>query len=190
MKKVFIALGIIALTLACSQNKKIETAIQIDDIKITPDQFFASFQQSRYYNTENPDLKAFLSNFISRKLILKEAEKIKLDKQPEFLNDVQLFWEQSLLKRMLEFKIAELSKDIKVTDQEIREYYEKNKEAEYPDTDIADVYPYIRWTIYIQKQQNAIDNWTESLRKKANVKINTKLLQLNKSKKNPGGKNE
>jgi len=161
-------------------NKK-KPAIKIGPIEITAQEFNDAFNSSPFARSEDVSAKKkFLENFISRKLILKEAEEEGLDKNPEFLKDVQLFWEQSLLKLMLSRKIKELSSKIKVQEDEIKNYYSAHKNKEFAGKNFAEVYDQIKWLLFNQKQQRALEKWIESLKEKTKINIDYSALGIKK----------
>jgi len=167
---------IILLSLACAQKE--EPAISIGQIKITKSEFEKDFAK---FNLSKPDTKEarreFLDNLINRKLILREAENRGLDKDASFLEDVQDFWEQALLKRAVDKKAKELFLNIKIDDNEINDFYNTNKDK-FQGKTLEDVYPEIRLVLFKQKQQKAVEDWMSSLKTQANVKINYKELGL------------
>jgi hypothetical protein len=166
--------------MSCAPKEKI--AISIDGIKITKAEFERDFQK---FNLSKPDTaearKEFVDNIVNRKLILKEAETTNLDKDPAFLEDVQDFWEQSLLKLTVDKKAKQLFMNIKIDDKEIGDFYNANKDK-FDNKPIADVYGEIRLILFKKKQQDAVNGWLESLKKKANVKVDYKLLGLEEKK--------
>lgn len=167
---------IILFGMSCAPKE--ETAISIDGIKITKAEFEKDFQK---FNLSKPDTKEarkeFVDNIVNRKLILKEAEDTNLDKDPAFLDDVQDFWEQSLLKLAVDKKAKQLFMNIKINDKDIDDFYNANKDK-FANKPLSDVYGEIRLILFKKKQQDAVNSWLDSLKKKANVKVNYKLLGL------------
>ena len=187
MKKVFwLAIGAffcLAALSACGRQDR-DIAISIGKLKISKQELDASL--SRWQNTKNltPAEKQKLINaFINRKLILLAAEKEGLDKDPRFLQNVQFFWEQALLKLAIGKKINALAQKIRVSEKEIKNYYQSHKQ-EFGQKPLAEVYAQIKFLILRQKQQKALSEWISTLHQKTKVKINYKLLGLKK-----GGKN-
>jgi len=175
MKFILVA-SFIFLSLSCT--KKEENAIVIDKIKISKNEFEDAFEKSIYARTPTKEnRREFLENFINRKLILREAEELGLSKDPQFLDSVHSFWEQSLLKLILDNKIKELSLGIRVDDAEIRNFYELHKDK-FPNKEQSDVYDEIKFLIFKEKQKNVLEEWMDSLRKETKIKINYKLLDL------------
>ena len=177
MKKIIVLVSLVLLVSGCVWfEEKEKTAVEIGKVKISPEEFQREFELSNF--AKEGKKRDFLEIFISRKLILLEAEKIGLDKDREFLRDVQDFWEQSLLKLVLAKKIKELSMNVNIGEEEIRSYYMKNKDKEFADKEFEQVYAQIKWILLKDKQKDAIGNWVDSLREDTKVVIDYKLLGL------------
>ena len=177
MITVFIS---ICLICGCdTAGKKPPAAIKIDNINITAGEYDEAFKNSPYASSDTPEArKEFLNNFVTRMLMLREAERTGVDKNPEFLKNVQLFWQQSLVKMMLDRKIKELASHVAVNDNEVKDYYEANKETLFKEKDLPAVYGEIKWLILNRKQQALLDDWLNSLRGSSKIDINYKLLKI------------
>jgi len=68
-----------------------------------------------------------LDALITKQLILQEAQRRGLDKEKDFMETIELYWEQTLIKNLLKERFAKIVKDITVSEEEIRAYYEKMK---------------------------------------------------------------
>ncbi|MCK9613898.1 MAG: SurA N-terminal domain-containing protein [Candidatus Omnitrophica bacterium] len=180
MRKLKFLSFLIIILLGASCAPKEEAVITIGPIKITKAEFERDFAK---FNWSKPDTKEarqeFLDNLINRKLILKEAEARGLDKEKSFLEGVQDFWEQSLLKSAVDKKAKELFLTIKIDDEEIGDFYNTNKDK-FSGKTLEDVYPEIRLVLFKEKQKKSVENWMESLKKQANIKINYKALGIDK----------
>jgi len=178
MHKLRLLIFTIAILLSTACAPKEEAVISIGDIKITKAEFEKEFKK---LNSSKPDSiearKEFIDNIINRKLILKEAESKNLDKDPAFLDEVQDFWEQSLLKLVIDRKAKELFMNIKINENEVNDFYNANKEK-FENKPLSDVYGEVRLILFKKKQQDAVAEWIDSLKKEANVKVNYKLLGL------------
>ena len=165
----------------CQSSTKASTAIKIDNVNITADGFERAFKNSPFAaDDSSASRRKFLDNYIMRLLILKEAEKTGLAKDPEFLKSVELFWQQSLIKLMLDKKIKEMSLDVKVTDKEIGDYYKERKETEFKESVLGQVYDKIKWAILNRKQTEAMDSWLGSLKNSSKIDINYDILKIEK----------
>lgn len=179
MKASFIFIILLSLIFVAPGCKKIEqgrTVVQIDNIKVSKAEFDAAFKMSPYaYQNTFDSRKKFMDNLISTKLILREAEKTGLDKDPEFLKGVEEFWQQALLKLTLNKKVGELTAQVAVGDNEIKEYYERYKQEKFPTDELPAVSENIKWLLIKEKQGRRIQEWIDSLRKKAKVRVNERL---------------
>jgi len=165
----------------CSQSKKAPVAIQIGKTGISASEFNMAFKSSSFSTADTPvSRKDFLDNFIMRKLIVLEGTAAGLDKDPEFMKNVEFFWQQSLIKMMIDRKIKELSSKVKVSDSDVKNYYEIYKDAEFKGAPLAEVYENIKWIVLNKKQKEAMDAWLNSLKNKSKVNINYNLLKISK----------
>jgi hypothetical protein len=163
---------------ACAKKEKEEPAIVIGKIKVTKLEFENAFERFNFDKQADIEArKAFLENYIDRKLILKEAENLGLDKNEEFLQNVQDFWQQSLIKLTLDKKTKELFLSIRVSDKEISDFYKDHKN-DFAAKDLSSVYGEIKLILLKEKQKKAVSDWLDSLRKKTNIKVDYKLLGL------------
>lgn len=64
---------------------------------------------------------------IDKKLIMQEAMKKNLAEEQRFVDTIQAFWEQTLIRDFIDYKNRESENIIYVTNREIRDYYEKLK---------------------------------------------------------------
>jgi hypothetical protein len=171
-----VVLSLVYISLGCGRRPK--TVISIGEIKISAEEFNSAFNKSLYGNSPTLERRRqFLSTFINRKIILKEAVKGGLDKDPGFLEDVQFFWEQALIKLTLNKKIKELASGIQISEKEIKDYYETRK-SEFPGKNLAEVGEQIKLQLFIEKQRRALDDWLVSLAKKSRIGMDYKSLGL------------
>ena len=178
MKKIVFMSLLLILSVGVGCGSKEKAVIVVDNIEITAKEFQKAFNASRFASMGKDGQKAFLGEYISSKLILKEAEKMGLDKDPQFLSDIQFFWEKALLKLVLSKKTKELASDVDVTGQEISDYYNKYKESHFVDKELPGAYSQIKWLLLKEKQNRVMASWVESLKAKANIKIDNKILGI------------
>lgn len=89
-----------------------------------------------------------LNDLIKKKIMLMEAQRQGLDKKPEFLKMVQRFWEQSLLRSLLDKKSKEILSPLKGTEEE------KHKKA-----------------------SQIMQEWVDGLGKNVKIRINKEALE-------------
>lgn len=101
---------------------------KIDDKVITYDdvQNFINLLDPKTQAALNNDegIKKILNELVTQELLLKEAREKELDKEKEFI-DQRNKQEENLLKQ---YSIAKLFSGIKITDEDLLNYYESHKE--------------------------------------------------------------
>lgn len=100
---------ILAFVLGCQSKEPQQTVVaRVGTYVITQDEFEESYKNSAYGRQHNPFYRsAFLNNMINQKLILLDAERRGLDRDPQFLKMIENFWQQSLLTIALQEKTKE-----------------------------------------------------------------------------------
>jgi peptidyl-prolyl cis-trans isomerase C len=178
MKKFIVIILCGLFFIGCSTKPKSLPVVRVGDVSLTASEFEDLFKHSVYgIDDSAASRKDFLDNYIVRIVILKEAERLGLDKDPDFLKAVELFWQQALLKRVIERKTNELALNLKVEDREVKEYYEKHKE-DFKDRAFADVYAEIKWFLVRAKQRNLLTTWIDSLKKQTKIKVDYKAINI------------
>ena len=68
-----------------------------------------------------------LQQMIEHKLLIQEAVKMGLNEDKKFVQTIKVFWEQTIIRNLIEAKNAQLSSMSSVTNQEIANEYERMK---------------------------------------------------------------
>jgi len=83
MNRLAAVAACLILLLGCSRAQDSPVAIRIDGMTITVDEFEQAFASSYYGKEDSPSSReAFLDNMILMKLLLREAERMGLHKDP------------------------------------------------------------------------------------------------------------
>ena len=168
---LLLALAVCGCTKPAPKDRRV--VAKVNNYEITKDEFNEEFQLSPYARSDTPDSKKeFLNTLISRKLILQDAEAKGIDKEKDFLKMVERFWEQSLLKLVLERKSKEIAGAVAVTDKEIALVYNKLKADGKTDKTYDALYSQIKWEITRVKETRMLGDWVSSLRNKSDIKLN------------------
>ena len=179
MKKYsFLLLLILLFSSGCNRPSRNEVVlIRINRYEITADEFGREFKDSVFCKEKGPDSKKeFLDNLITRQLILQDAQKNNLDKGRGFLEMIQRFWEDTLLKLALDKKVKSVAALVEISDKEVEEAYGALPESERAGKTYEQLYHKIRWDISRQKESLLMDAWVASLRKDSRIVINSSLL--------------
>ncbi len=117
---IMILLGISAIIgyeLRSSRSNTKDAAIIINDKVITADEF------KKMYSSCPADLKEtndFINSLVTKELLIQESQKEGIDKDESFRKSIQNYYEQSLIKSLMDRKYASLH--ITVSDEELNRY--------------------------------------------------------------------
>lgn len=177
MKRLLIVLYAASLcVLGCARSD--HAAIKIGPVEVSAQEFEEGFQNSRYAYMDEDGRAKFLEQYIDTKLILLEAERLGLDKDPAFLKDIQWFWEQALLKRVVSEKNKEFVDQAMVSNREIEAYYEQHKDDDFKGKSFEEIQDQIRWIVLKIKQSQAFSAWTKDLKQRTDIQINKAQLGI------------
>lgn len=109
MKNLALIFAVLVLSAGCSRcSQTQEIAVKVNNYEISRAEFEQEFKESSFAALDTPQSrKDFLENLVNRILILQDAQKQGLDKDPKFLKMVEKFWAQSLLRLAIEKKSKE-----------------------------------------------------------------------------------
>jgi hypothetical protein len=151
---------------------------KINNYEISKQEFEEDFKESSFARTNTLDSKKeFLDSLINRKLIMQEAQRQGLDKNPNFLRMIERFWEQSLLKQALEQRSIEIAGSVIVNDKEVEEAYKQMLAEGKTNKPYEQVYDQLKWELARNKQSRALNNWVFKLRKRAKISVDYELLK-------------
>jgi len=175
----FLALLFIA---GCSAKPKPKDIIaRVNDYEIAKDEFESAFKNSSYGLRDTPESrKEYLDNLINQKLILQEAQKKNIDKAPGFLKAIEHFWEQALLKLAIDNKTIEISRSTQVTEEEVREAYDKLPQAERQGKEYKDLHDKLKMQLKKAREAKRFEIWLADLRKKADITVDYGSTKKNK----------
>ena len=109
-KYLIIVLAVLMIAGCKCQAKDRQILAKINNYEITKQEFEEEFKNSGFSVSDTEESrKSFLENLINRKLVLQEAQRLGVDKDKAFLKSIERFWEQSLLKVMLDKKSKDIS---------------------------------------------------------------------------------
>jgi hypothetical protein len=171
----------VCLYLSCSKNnKKEKIALEINNHVVTVQEFEKGFKDLYLNEDSKSTREAYLDMLITRKLILLEAQKSGLDKKKEFLETIEKFWEQSLLKVMIDYKTHELSRLTVISEDEVEKEFSAWMKINPMETQSPeDIKIAIRRKLKRIKEKEAIDFWVTSLKNDASITIDNEAIGLN-----------
>jgi len=176
MRTIFIGILLASVALAgCSAGGGGDSRVvaQVNDYKMTVEDLKyelenVPYDDIRLLETEKGRLD-YINRLLEKEILLQEAQKKGLDREKEFMRSIENYWEQALLRLLLQKKSNEIPGLIHVYDNEIDEYYRETGE----DLSRSDISRIIRQ----KKETEAMNVWVQELKKRSRVKINEKVLR-------------
>ena len=149
-------------------------ALTVDDFKNEADITHASMYLSQSGEEEK---KVLLDDVMTKKVLLQEAHKQNFDKDKAFMKEIERYWEQALLKLLIEEKTEELASSINVTEEEVRDEYNTLLAENSGDFGSYEKqYPAVKRYVLQKKVHKKLNDWVDDLRNKSNVEVNEELL--------------
>ncbi|MBU4148866.1 MAG: SurA N-terminal domain-containing protein, partial [Candidatus Omnitrophica bacterium] len=136
------------------------------DLKHTP------YDEKALLETEEGRME-YLTQLLEKEVLLQEAQKLGLDRKKDFMKSIENYWEQALLKLLLQKKSREISGLVHVYENEVEEYYGKSEEKRPLSRARDEIIRAIRQ----EKETEAMNAWVEELKERAYIKINRDVLE-------------
>jgi peptidyl-prolyl cis-trans isomerase C len=133
MRRIVAVTMLVCALVACSKKdagQKGPYLAKIDTTAITQADFDREFKAlpdyARQIFTDASGREKFLNEIINKELLYKEAIKKGFDKSPEFSKKMEEFKKLTLVSEVFE---KEIMAKARVSDQDIKDYYDKNKDS-------------------------------------------------------------
>ena len=178
--RLFLLIALVCSVAGCSSgNSNAENKIiaQINKYRMTVDDIKYEFKNVPYdeiarLKTEDGK-RQYLEGLIEKEVLLQEAQRQGIDREKEFMRSIESYWEQALLRILLQRKSKEISSLIQVYDNEIEEYHKASSE----DLPLSKVKNEIREIIKQKKETEAMGAWIDELKKSSYIKVDEKVLK-------------
>jgi hypothetical protein len=179
------AIGMLsALITGCAKEyDKNQVVAQVNNYSVT----INDFKHEAGMIIPGASKELILQDIITKELLLQEAQKMKLDKNKIFMKEIEDYWKQSLIKRLISIKGEEFLAIAKVSAAEVMAEYNRMSQAS------ADkIRSFEQMSLQIQdrlrakKAQVFLDSWINSLRKNADIKNYETVLHSIKLKNEKG----
>lgn len=178
-KHIIYFLSVIFLLFLCGCKKSDAVVLRVGPVSVTQAEFEEAFKASAF--KDDPEgRRAFSGHYVNQKLILLEAERQGLDKDPQFLSEIQKFWQERLLRASMLAKYEEYQPVAQATDEEVNQIYEASKGGTILPEDPQKAKDQIRMMIAQEKQNQLLANWLDSLKQKTPIYLNEQRLGLKK----------
>ncbi len=185
----FLAVGLAAalITGCAKQPDKDQIVVQVNNYAVTVDDL--KYEAKMVVPGAGKEL--ILQDIITKELLLQEAQKMELDKNKLFMKEIENYWKQSLIKRLINIKGEEFLAKAKVSAAQVKaEYSRLSEESAGKIEPYAQIAGQIQERLRIKQAQVLLDNWINGLKKSANIKRNEVVfndLKLRGAKNLAGG---
>ena len=181
---VILSVLLIPVFTSCGGQRQHKDAVATVNGAAVPLQEFQ--KELAIYASRNTDFKMnaesveeHLNMLIDKQLMIQAATKMGLAEDERFLETIKRFWEQTLIRELIDAKSREWRGRLFVTEDEILGYYQEMKPGLTPKPLLKDVRDEIRSSILEQKKQKSMEEWLKEARKGAEIKIDVKKLSEN-----------
>ncbi len=168
---VFVA----ALAAGCAQRPdETKVVARINRYQATVD----DFRQEAAMNLPGTTKDQILDDMVTKELLLEQAQKMGLDKDARFMKEIENYWKQTLIKRLIRIKGEEFLAAAVVGDDEVKAGYDRLvEESEGRIGAYEKVAGRIREALKKEKAQAMLEAWVSGLSKNADVKIYNDVLK-------------
>ena len=134
---IILSVALISIIASCGGQKQHEEAVAtVNGAPVLMKEFQKDLA---IYANRNPDFKLdtksvedHLDMFIDKQLMIQEAMKMGLAEDERFLETIKRFWEQTLIRELIDAKSSEWRDKLFVTEDEIQNHYQEIKSGAIP----------------------------------------------------------
>lgn len=175
---IMIVAGVVALTCSCGDRgpAKVKGVARVNEYTIGEDDFRQTL--SRYASRNEivglslEDKQRILDQEIRQELLIQLAIKQGIDKEPEFRQTIERYWEQTLIASLIKRQCTGMGKGIIVTREEIDDRCKEIAAKTGTDkASVAELRQQVEKEIAEEKKAKLLQEWTEELWKKADIKV-------------------
>ena len=185
MKKkfFFFVTFILFLSVSCcteQDTEKDEILAKINDYELTQKEFedllVSNIELEENFKLTKEAKKLFLDQLIQKELLIQEAKRLRLDTKQKFIRAIQLYWESTLIRDLMELKGKEFNQRTYVTQEEIEDRYKEMKNSPSKLPPFERIAKEISEKLKEKKKREKLREWVNSLRKTAKIEINEEQL--------------
>ncbi len=154
-----------------------DTAIQVNEVTISTKEFNDLIKLQAYsdpeMNISRETRKEFVDYLIRKELMIQEAIRLKMDRKEEFIKTIETYWESTLIRRLLDYKTAQLREKILITEEDMQAYYAQHRDEFIDPYDQAK--PGIKHVLESKALERELEAWTKGLRAGAKISVDPSL---------------
>ena len=156
------------------QSDTSDIVVRVNDRNITADEFRYALGES-YKKGIAPLTEAakgdLLDQMIKKELLIQEAKRRNLDQDEDFRRTIETYWEQTLIRNLIDRAGEELSGKIYVSKEDIADF-----KKEQGVTEASMSAKEMEEEIFERKKTEALREWLEKLKSSAAIEINREAV--------------
>lgn len=117
-----------------------------------------------------------LNELVMKNILLQAAQERSFDKDRAFMKEIERYWEQALLKLLINKKTEEISRSVVISDREVQKEYDAMAAGPALVKSREQAVAEIRDSLRYRKIQEALGAWVEELKRKAVVQVDKDVL--------------
>jgi len=111
MKKLLLVFVMVMVSGCSRPDSGGEALLKVNDYTMSVEEYVREVNELSDFERAGKTDSELLEGIVEKKLMLQEAQRLGLDKEKPFMKMIERYWEQSLLRRIIERKMAEFSGD-------------------------------------------------------------------------------
>jgi hypothetical protein len=157
-------------------------AVIINKLKLTQDELqqeiAAAHRAPHAALSSTGEEPEWLSRLIEREILVQEAQRLGIDRDPAFMGTIERFWKEALIKLLLERKGREIAGQTRVYEPEIEAAYKQlaPQASAAPPESLPALREDLSRRILQDKEAEAMENWVAQLRQRAHVVIDQEAV--------------
>jgi len=115
----FVCAGLVFI-LGCSQKKgeQVEALAKVNDYTMSVDDFREEVRHSPHFSSGTFDKAYLLDMEIKKQILIQEAQRQGLDRKKSFMKTIERYWEQTLIKELLNEEFKRITQEVPKDKQE------------------------------------------------------------------------
>ncbi|MDD5130150.1 MAG: hypothetical protein PHS66_03745 [Candidatus Omnitrophica bacterium] len=187
-----IVAGLMAVLITGCAKKpdKDKMVAEINNFQLMVDDFMHEAE----FSLSGATKEQIFQDVVVKELLLQEAQKNSLDKNRRFMKEIEDYWKQALIKRLIFIKGEEFLATVKVGKDEVKAQYDfMAKESEGRIKPYEQMAQRIEGDLKIRKARALLDQWVAKIRNNAKIKKYDRVFDsivIEKADNQDGGTNE
>lgn len=171
------------LPFSCSERPSHEEKplAQVNDFVITQADFIRELSASARLRDDigvsQTDREECLNTRIRKELLIQAAISQGLDKEDEFRQAIEKFWEQTLITELLRRESVRLEREVIVTKEELEDQYREMARNDPGTPPFGELVRTIEKNIRETKKTKAMEAWVDRLWKNAKITVHEENLK-------------